>query len=86
MTTMLSTAAFDTSRQFIEAKARPLEIARFHSHFDGASHEPVIAALEEFRNADGGFGRALEPDVRVSESSLHIGRVLGPPLNRSVAR
>ena len=69
MTTMLSKSAFDASRRFIDANARPLEIARFHYHFDRASHRPVIAALEEFKNADGGFGRALEPDLRASESS-----------------
>ena len=69
MARMLSKEAFGASRRFIEANARPLEIARFHYHFDGASHEPAIAALRKFQNSDGGFGHALEPDLRTSESS-----------------
>ena len=69
MARMLSKEAFGASRRFIEANARPLEIARFHYHFDGASHEPTIAALRKFQNSDGGFGHALEPDLRTSESS-----------------
>jgi hypothetical protein len=69
MATMLSKEAFDASRQFIESNARHLEIARFQYHFDGASNGPVIAALKEFQNADGGFGHGLDPDLRASESS-----------------
>ncbi len=69
MTTMLSKQALNASQRFIAANARPLEIARWHYHFDGASHENVIAALQEFQNADGGFGHALEPDLRTDGSS-----------------
>ncbi len=69
MERMLSKEAFGASRRFIEGNARPLEIARLHHHFDGTSHELAMAALMEFRNADGGFGHALEPDLRAMESS-----------------
>jgi hypothetical protein len=67
--TMLSGEAFEASRRFVETAARPLEIARFHHHFERASEESVLAALKEYRNADGGFGHALEPDLRAAESS-----------------
>ena len=66
---MLSKGAFEASRRFVETTARPLEIARLSCHFEGASDESVLAALGEYKNADGGFGRALEPDLRANESS-----------------
>ena len=67
--TMLSKEAFETSRRFVETTARPLEVGRFCYHFEGASDESVLAALGEYQNADGGFGHALEPDLRANESS-----------------
>lgn len=65
----LTKAAFEASRRFIEEDARPLEIARFHHTFDGASAAEVRSALAAYQNADGGFGRALEPDLRCPDSS-----------------
>lgn len=67
--TMLSKEAFETSRRFVETTARSLDVERFHYHFEGASDESVLAALGEYQNTDGGFGRALEPDLRANESS-----------------
>jgi len=67
--TLLSKEAFDSSLRFIETTARPLEVARLHCHFNGASAESVLAILREYQNADGGFGNALEPDFRAMESS-----------------
>lgn len=66
---MLSMKAFEASRQYIETTARPLERVRFHQEFDGSSSESVVKALREYQNNDGGFGRALEPDLRTQESS-----------------
>ena len=66
---LLSKQAFEASRGFIEAKARDLEVARFHYRFDGGSAESVLTALEKYQNDDGGFGNALEPDLRAKESS-----------------
>lgn len=66
---MLAKEAFEASRQFIEAKARPLEVARFRHAFDGAPSEALLDSLRDFQNADGGFGHALEPDLRAKESS-----------------
>jgi hypothetical protein len=60
------------AEQFLSAHARPLERALFARRFRAGPAEPVVAALEAYRNADGGFGRALEPDVRAPESmALH---------------
>jgi len=68
--TILTRNAFETSRRFIDTTARPLEIARFHHAFDGASVASVFEALQRYQNADGGFGHALEPDLRANESSV----------------
>jgi hypothetical protein len=67
--TMLSRKSFDASRQFIESQARPLEIVRFRYAFEGGSVRSVIDALRIYQNDDGGFGHALEPDLRTGDSS-----------------
>jgi hypothetical protein len=53
---------------FLWSNARLLERVLFARRFHGASAEPVVAALLAYRNPDGGFGHALEPDVRAPES------------------
>ena len=68
-TMLLTSAAFEVARHFIEERARPLEVARMGFFFDQGSRESVLAALQEYQNSDGGFGRALEPDLRVNDSS-----------------
>jgi hypothetical protein len=52
------------ARQFIESNARVLERHQLAVLFDGGPAEPVLTALKAYHNADGGFGHALEPDVR----------------------
>lgn len=53
-----------SARQFVYANARVLDRHRLDAVLDGAPAEPVLAALRAYRNPDGGFGHALEPDVR----------------------
>ena len=65
----LSRAAFGRARRFLETQARPLDRAMFEYRFEGSSAESVIAELAHFQNEDGGFGRALEPDLRTPSSS-----------------
>ncbi len=67
--TMLTREAFEASRRFIETTARPQEIAMFRYAFNGTSADSVIDALKSYQNPDGGFGHALEPDLRAPESS-----------------
>ncbi len=52
------------ARTFIAAHGRLLDRSRFAMLADGEPAEPVIRALAAYANDDGGFGRALEPDVR----------------------
>ncbi len=59
----------ETIAKWIYGNARPLEKARYAYHFEKGDRERVIDALMTFRNADGGFGNALEPDFRVPDST-----------------
>jgi hypothetical protein len=50
------------------AHARLLERRIFEQRFRNGSAEAVERALDAYRNADGGFGQALEPDCRTPHS------------------
>jgi hypothetical protein len=65
----LSVEQFDRAYRFLQAEARPLERALFAFRFENAPSERVLAELARFANDDGGFGNALEPDVRTPSSS-----------------
>jgi hypothetical protein len=56
------------ARGFMAGHARLLDRRRFELFFEGAKAEPVLAALRAYRNADGGYGHGLEPDLRSPES------------------
>ncbi len=56
------------AKQFIYNNARLLDRTRYEYHFEGGSKEAVIAALRAYQNQDGGFGNALEPDIRCPHS------------------
>ena len=49
---------------FVWSAARLLDRHRYTLLFADGSAEPVLEALRGYRNADGGFGHALEPDLR----------------------
>ncbi|GAA0941172.1 hypothetical protein [Nonomuraea longicatena] len=58
---------------------RLLDRLRFAALFGDGAREPVLAALHAYQNADGGFGNALEPDLRGAasqpvavETALHV--------------
>jgi hypothetical protein len=52
------------AEQFLAANARVLERRRFERLFRGGDAGPVRDAVAAYRNPDGGFGNALEPDGR----------------------
>lgn len=56
--------------EYLKKQARPLEKALYEYQFERASAEPAVFALSAFQNADGGFGNALEPDMRLPDSSV----------------
>src|SRR5262249_23554731 len=54
----------NAAEQFIYADARLLDRHRLATLLHGAPNAPVLDALRAYRNPDGGFAHALEPDVR----------------------
>ncbi|WP_424211472.1 hypothetical protein ACN20G_04820 [Streptomyces sp. BI20] len=72
--------ALARAEQFIWLTARVLEQRRFAFHFLGAEADPVETALGPYLNPDGGYGHALDPDLRGPLSqplhTLHALRVL----------
>jgi hypothetical protein len=53
---------------FVHANARLVDRHRLAVLLHDAPATPVIEAVRAYRNADGGFGHALEPDVRCPDS------------------
>ncbi|WP_030608873.1 hypothetical protein [Streptomyces achromogenes] len=65
------------AEQFIWLTARVLEQRLFAYHFLHGCPQAVEAALDAYRNEDGGYGHALEPDLRGPVSQpLHTARAL----------
>jgi len=59
---------FDAAAAFISANARVVDRRRFQRLFGGGPAGPVRDAVAAYRNDDGGFGHALEPDTRCPAS------------------
>lgn len=59
---------FERARTFIYSQARLLERQLFAARYEGGSKAAVVSALQAYQNADGGFGNALEPDLRTPAS------------------
>jgi hypothetical protein len=64
---MKKTPDFDAAADFL-AGARVLDRRVFERLFSGGPAEPVRDAVAAYRNADGGFGHGLEPDLRTAAS------------------
>jgi hypothetical protein len=60
----MKTPDLEAAHQFLAGNARVLDRRRFERLFLGGDPEPVRAAVAAYRNPDGGFGHALEPDGR----------------------
>jgi hypothetical protein len=59
-----------SAQTFLQTQARPLEQALYAYHFQSGSADAVLVELTKFQNDDGGFGNALEPDLRLPASSV----------------
>jgi hypothetical protein len=66
----LSAARRGKAVNYIKAQGRPLERALYAYHFEGGSAAAVMDELRSFQNKDSGFGHALEPDLRLNDSSV----------------
>ncbi|MFC5831329.1 hypothetical protein [Nonomuraea insulae] len=58
------TNVVDRAEQYLHRHGRLIDRLRFEALFRGGSRERVHDALRCYQNADGGFGNALEPDLR----------------------
>ena len=58
------TVSLDAAQSFILRNARLLDRRRLQLLLDVGGPEDVVTALRAYRNPDGGFGNALEPDIR----------------------
>jgi hypothetical protein len=65
----LTPVNFAKARDYIFSDARPLDKALFRYHFQDGPSTAVWQELAAYQNADGGFGHALEPDLRTPSSS-----------------
>jgi len=59
---------FEKAANFIWENGRLLERRLFEYFFQGGSKHSVLNAIKAYQNEDGGFGHALEPDLRTPES------------------
>ena len=59
---------FNAAAAFVAANARVLDRRRFQRLFEDGPTAPVRDAVAAYRNDDGGFGHALEPDCRAPGS------------------
>jgi hypothetical protein len=64
----MNTPDFEAAATFIAANARVIDRRRFERLFGGGAAGPVRDAVAAYRNEDGGFGHALEPDCRAPGS------------------
>lgn len=87
------TDVLSRARSFLSVNARLLERLRFAHLFERGPKEPILLALQAYQNPDGGYGHALEPDLRGPESEPipvwtalglldELGEVRGPALDR----
>jgi hypothetical protein len=72
---MASMSAFDDAAAFIAGHARRLEQLRFAWLFraeaattNNVTSDDITAEVATYRNPDGGFGHAMEPDLRCAAS------------------
>ena len=65
---MKKTPDFDAAAEFVAARARVLDRRVFQRLFQGGAPDQVRDAVAAYRNDDGGFGHALEPDLRAAAS------------------
>jgi hypothetical protein len=62
------TVDLNAAERLLHSTARVLERRRFAHMFEGGPAGPVVDALRAYRNDDGGFGHAIEPDMRAPSS------------------
>jgi hypothetical protein len=87
---MSSGVALDSARAFVATHARLLDRRRLGVLIDGGDPAGIVAALEGYRNEDGGYGWGLESDLRSPESqpgaALHAFEAIADAAPRTTHR
>ncbi len=65
----LSSESFSKACDFVRKNARTVDRSMFEYHFEGGSVVAVLEELVKYQNSDGGFGNAIESDLRLRASS-----------------
>ncbi len=77
---MTNDIVFEAASTFLSANARLLDRHRFRLLVGTGDPSATLSALAGYRNADGGYGHGLEPDLRSPESqpsaALHAFEVM----------
>ncbi|MBO3732136.1 hypothetical protein [Glycomyces niveus] len=60
----LSKDAFAAAERYLVLNARRIDRARYANRFEDGPAGPVVHAVRSYQNPDGGFGHAIEPDLR----------------------
>ena len=66
---MLTNEQLTKARDFIFRQGRLLARKLYERFFEGGSTEACLQALLAYRNADGGFGNGIEPDLMCPDST-----------------
>ena len=72
---MMNDRHFDEAVEFVRRHGRLLERRRLAHEFEQPDPDGVAAAVLAYRNPDGGFGQALEPDCRTPHSQPQATRL-----------
>ena len=58
---------------YLDENARAIDVAMYNLYFRNGDASAVLAELAKYQNEDGGFGNAIEPDLRLPESTAFMG-------------
>ncbi|MDR7856764.1 hypothetical protein [Tissierella sp.] len=65
----LSKRTFNEINSYMNKEARGLERAIFNYYFNDTNGDDILDMLEKYQNPDGGFGRGIESDFMLLDSS-----------------
>lgn len=68
---------FERAEEFIWHNARLLERRLFYFDFRSGSAQAVLFVLRAYQNEDGGFGNALEQEIRANLEEIVAGQQEG---------
>ena len=66
---MMRTEETQRIEEYLERKARRIDYELYRFRFRGGDKRSVLNRLKEYQNGDGGFGNAIEPDLRLPQST-----------------